>query len=465
MFSTAAATSSDETRDLVSRVIRENGYTANRSARGLSAGRTGFVGVVVPLVYPAYFSGILDGAAEALFERDLQIVLSPTRQEHDREVSVLDRLHGMTDGSLIILPEESSEELERHLDNGFRFVVIDPLMRLDERIPSVSAANTSGADQAMRHLLDLGHRRIAQIAGPRGWLATEDRRRGYRAALAAAGILPDPALEVESIPEVDPGRDAAAALLALPDPPTAIFAFNDDTAIGAIQAARARGLRVPEDLSVVGFDDVEHATIVTPALTTVRQPLAGDGANGGESLEPAARAAELRGDARRARHSTRRPRLDGPAEAGLSEHDPMADGFGCRRCYGEDPRAPGRTTRRARGRAGARGRLALPRPAAPVRRVRPAVRLDLQRGVTEGGDDAQRREIVPVSADETEALSNLDFSSFADLGGCRRHLVTEWPTNASEPAIEWVTGELRLPRSRLARSARRRSSAGRALHS
>ncbi len=265
---------SDETRDLVSRVIRENGYTANRSARGLSARRTGLVGILVPLVYPAYFSGILAGAAEALSERDLQIVLSPTGGEHDREVSVLDRLHGLSDGALIILPEESSEELERLLDGGYRFVVIDPLMPLDERIPSVSAAHTSGADQAMRHLLELGHRRIAQITGPRGWLATEDRRRGYRAALAAAGILPDPALEVEAVPEIVPGRDAAESLLDLPDPPTAIFAFNDNIAIGAIQAARARGMRVPEDLSVVGFDDVEHATIVTPALTTVRQPLA-----------------------------------------------------------------------------------------------------------------------------------------------------------------------------------------------
>jgi len=265
---------SDETRDLVSRVIRENGYTANRNARGLSAGRTGLVGVVVPLVFPAYFAYILAGAAEALFERDLQIVLSPTGNEYAREVSVFNRLHGVTDGSLIILPEESSEELERHLDNGFRFVVIDPLMQLDERIPSVSAANTSGADQAMRHLLQLGHRRIAHITGPKGWLATEDRRRGYRAALAAAGTLPDPGLEAEAIPEIDSGRDAATALLALPDPPTAIFAFNDNIAIGAVQAARARGLRVPDDLSVVGFDDVEHATIVTPALTTVRQPLA-----------------------------------------------------------------------------------------------------------------------------------------------------------------------------------------------
>jgi LacI family transcriptional regulator len=175
---------------------------------------------------------------------------------------------------MIILPVDSSVELERLLDSGYRFVVIDPLMPLAERIPSVSAAHTSGADQAMRHLLELGHRRIAQITGPRGWVATEDRRRGYRAALAAAGILPDPALEMEAVPEVDPGRAAAEHLLDLPEPPTAIFAFNDNIAVGAIQAARARGLRVPEDLSVIGFDDVENATIVSPALTTVRQPLA-----------------------------------------------------------------------------------------------------------------------------------------------------------------------------------------------
>ena len=265
----------------MSRVIRENGYTANRNARGLSAGRTGLVGVLVPLVFPAYFSGILAGAAEALSERDFQIVLSPTGHEHDREVSIVDRLHGLTDGALIILPEESSEELERLLDSGFRFVVLDPLMPLDERIPSVSAAHMSGADQAIKHLLDLGHRRVGQITGPRGWVATEDRRRGYRAALAAAGILPDPTLEREAVPEIDPGRAAAEQLLELSEPPTAIFAFNDNIAIGAIQAARARGLRVPEELSVVGFDDVEYARIVTPALTTVRQPLAEMGRTGG----------------------------------------------------------------------------------------------------------------------------------------------------------------------------------------
>jgi LacI family transcriptional regulator len=266
---------SNETRELVRRVIRERGYTTNQSARSLSAGRTGLVGVLVPLLHPAYFSGILAGAAEALYERDMRLLLSPTMHEHDREVSLLDRLlHGTTDGALLVLPEESSDELEQLLDEGYRFVVVDPLERLDERVPAVSAAHASGADQAMRHLLGLGHRRIAVITGPNGWVATEDRRRGYHAALASAGIMPDPPLEVEADFEIGGGAMAAKHLLDLPDPPTAIFAFNDNLAIGAVQAARAHGLRVPEELSIVGFDDVELATVVSPALTTIRQPLA-----------------------------------------------------------------------------------------------------------------------------------------------------------------------------------------------
>src|SRR5436309_12656724 len=107
----------EDTRELVSRIIRDNGYTANRSARGLSAGRSGLVGVLVPLVYPAYFSAILSGAAEALLERDLRVVLSPTGHQHDREVSLLERpMHGVTDGALIVMPEESNPELELLVD-------------------------------------------------------------------------------------------------------------------------------------------------------------------------------------------------------------------------------------------------------------------------------------------------------------------------------------------------------------
>jgi LacI family transcriptional regulator len=141
-------------------------------------------------------------------------------------------------------------------------------------VPTVSAAHTSGASEAVEHLLGLGHRRIAAITGPQGWIATEERRRGYRAALAAAGVMPDPRLEIEADFRTKGGLQAALSLLALDDPPTAIFAFNDMLAIGAMQAARQRGIRVPEELSVIGFDDTFEASIVTPTLTTVRQPLA-----------------------------------------------------------------------------------------------------------------------------------------------------------------------------------------------
>jgi LacI family transcriptional regulator len=207
----------------------------------------------------------------------MRIVLCPTHHEHDREVTLLERLmEGTTDGALLILPEESSEELTALHEHGHRFVIIDPLRRLDERVPAVSATHSSGASEATDHLLSLGHRRIAAITGPRGWIATEERLRGYHASLAAAGVMPDPALVAESDFHATGGVQAALALLDRDpdDRPTAIFAFNDMLAIGALQAARQRGLRVPEDVSIVGFDDTAEASLVSPALTTVRQPLA-----------------------------------------------------------------------------------------------------------------------------------------------------------------------------------------------
>jgi len=237
--------------------------------------RAGLVGALVPVVHSLYFSAILSGIAEAVYEHEMGLVLWPTRHQHANEASLLQRLvHGGTDGALIVLRDQSSEQLVRLLDDSSPFVVVDPLLRLDGRIQCVSAAHRSGADKAMQHLLALGHRRIAAITGPSGWVATEDRRSSYRAALANGGVERDPALEVEARFEIEPGAVAAGSLFELADPPTAIFAFNDSIAVGAMRAARERGVRVPEDVSVVGFDDLKYATIVSPRLTTVRQPLA-----------------------------------------------------------------------------------------------------------------------------------------------------------------------------------------------
>ena len=266
---------SPETRDAVMRVARAHNFATNRSARALSVGRTGLIGFTVPFVDESYFTAILSGAAEALYEQGQRVVLCPTHHQHEREVTLLDRLmHGATDGAIILLPEESSEELHKLQEYGYAFVVADPRQPLGDGIPAVSAGHSAGARAAVDHLLRLGHRRIALITGSRGWTATEERLEGFTTALAAAGAPFAPELVVEGHFTTDKGHAAACALLDLPEPPTAIFASNDNMAVGALRAVLERGLRVPEDVSIVGFDDTELARCVFPRLTTVRQPLA-----------------------------------------------------------------------------------------------------------------------------------------------------------------------------------------------
>ena len=266
---------SPETRETVLRVVRERGFSTNRSARALSGGRTGLVGVTLPMVHVEYFSRILWGASEALYEHDMRTVLCPTMHEHHREVTLLDRLmQGTTDGSLLLLTTETNEALKALERQGYPFVVLDPRHAVDDGIPHVTAAHWAGAKAATEHLLSLGHRRIAAITGPHGWVASVDRLDGYQAALAGAGVLPAPELIAKGNFTGESGYAAATTLLDLAERPTAIFAFNDEMAVGAMRAAEERGLRLPEDLSIVGFDDLEKAEIVTPALTTVRQPLA-----------------------------------------------------------------------------------------------------------------------------------------------------------------------------------------------
>jgi LacI family transcriptional regulator len=265
---------SSATRDVVLQHIRERGYVTSRSARALAGGRTGLIGLTVPYMVDNYFAQILTGATEAAYERDARLVVCPTRFEHDREVSLLTRLmHGTTDGALLILPSETPAELTALQRQGYPFVVVDPATPLDDAIPVVAAANWTGGKTATAHLIALGHRRIGVITGRRNEIASRDRLAGYHSALLAVELAADPALLVESDFSIDGGWRAARRLLARHQPPTAIFAFNDNMAVGALRAARELGLDVPGRLSVVGFDDVENASLVTPALTTVRQPL------------------------------------------------------------------------------------------------------------------------------------------------------------------------------------------------
>jgi len=266
---------SPATREVVLRVAREQGFSMNRNARALSGGRTGLIGVTLPMVHVEYFSRILWGASEALYEHDMRTVLCPTMHERDREVTLLEQLlQGTTDGALLLLTKESNDALRALERKGYPFVVLDPRHPVGEGTPVVSAAHWAGAKAATEHLLALGHRRIAAITGPHGWVASVHRLDGFQTALAGAGVLADPRLIAKGNFTSESGHAAATALLDLDEPPTAIFAFNDEMAVGTIRAAAERGLRVPEDLSIVGFDDVEKAELVTPALTTVRQPLA-----------------------------------------------------------------------------------------------------------------------------------------------------------------------------------------------
>ncbi|MBW6432462.1 LacI family transcriptional regulator [Actinoplanes hulinensis] len=258
------------TRERVLATIAELGRGAPRR-RGERA--TGIY-VRCPYVLTDYFGLIVSAVAEALEPHGLQVILNAgvaAQRDH-----VLTALTGRRDvaGAVLILPPEPGAELARLRDRGFPFVVLDPRTPPPRNLAAVSAAHFSGARQLAAHLVGLGHRRIGIIGGPRDWLAGENRFAGYLSPLADAGVLPTPELtRFVAEPTTELGHHAAAELLDLPERPTALLAFNDKMAIGALRAAAERGLRVPADLSVAGFDDIELGQACRPMLTTVRQPL------------------------------------------------------------------------------------------------------------------------------------------------------------------------------------------------
>jgi LacI family xylobiose transport system transcriptional regulator len=168
------------------------------------------------------------------------------------------------------LPAEYREKLQ---SRAIPFVIVDPAGDPEPGVPSVGSANWSGGVAATQHLIDHGHRRIALITGPEDMMCSVARLAGYRSALGLAGIEVEPELIRFGDFHVEGGQRHAAELLDAPSPPTAIFAGSDLQALGVLEAARMRGIRVPEQLSVVGYDDIPVARWSSPALTTVHQPL------------------------------------------------------------------------------------------------------------------------------------------------------------------------------------------------
>ena len=257
----------EQTRELVQQALDRLG--APPPARPGS----GAVYLRCPYVLTDYFGLIVSSIAETLALHGRRLVLDAGEaSQHARVLPSLPQDPAIA-GAILILPPEPSEELEALHAQGFPFVVVDPRTRLSPDIASISAANVTGARSVTAELTALGHRRIGVIGGPVEWLAGQSRIVGHTSALADTGTLMAPELVHHIEPTLEGGYAAANRLLDLSRRPTALVAFNDKVAVGAIRAAHERGLRIPQDLSVTGFDDSDLSRSTEPMLTTVRQPL------------------------------------------------------------------------------------------------------------------------------------------------------------------------------------------------
>jgi len=229
-----------------------------------------------PYVLDDYFGRVVTAVVETLALHGRRAVLDTGETARERDVLAgLVRERELA-GAVLVLPPEPVRDLEALRVARFPFVVVDPMTALPADVPSVSAAHLTSARALTAHLLGLGHRRIGIVGGPTEWLASRSRLAGHASALADVGLLPDPSLRRSVRPTAEDGYAAACDLLDAPGPggpPTAVVAFNDKVASGVLRSAAERGLRVPGDLSVTGFDDLDLARSTVPALTTAHQPL------------------------------------------------------------------------------------------------------------------------------------------------------------------------------------------------
>ncbi|NUR26561.1 MAG: LacI family DNA-binding transcriptional regulator, partial [Catenulispora sp.] len=249
------------TRERVHRAAAALGYHPNQAARALTTGRTRTIGLVVPDITNPIFSSIFQAVQGRARESGYSVLLADTGEDPATEVDLVRTLAQQVDGFLLCSPRATQEDLDPFL----RTTAVVTINHRGRQVPCVTSDNTDGARQAAEHLLALGHRRLAYVAGPAASSDNRERLRGLRTTVAAAGA------ELTDFTAVSPTYDGgtAAADLVLATSATAVIAFNDVIALGLLNRFTARGIEVPQQISLVGFDDIPFAAMTNPPLTSV----------------------------------------------------------------------------------------------------------------------------------------------------------------------------------------------------
>jgi len=263
---------SDELRAKVTAAMDELGYQPNRLARSLRRGETHTIGMIIPDGVNPFFAEVARGIEDTGFEQGYSVILCNSDGDLQKELQYTNVLNEkQVDGIIFVAAGLSQEHILGLQQRGLPVVVVD---REIPGLPvgTVITDNAQGGWLATGHLLSLGHRRIACLSGPHDLTPSAERVTGYRQALEAAGVPVEENLIPRGDFKYESGYNAMRKLFALEKPPSAVFACNDLMAMGAMTAAAESGCRVPDDLSVVGFDDIELASYTIPPLTTVRQP-------------------------------------------------------------------------------------------------------------------------------------------------------------------------------------------------
>jgi LacI family transcriptional regulator len=264
----------ERTRQRVMDAAENLGYAANPHARSLVGGNSRIIGLLVPNLDNGYVGTIMQGIDIALAQANYDLVLYTSHRHPDKESYYVRAItNGLTDGLLLVAPLVPASYIEALREQDFPYVLIDQA-DATESSSVVEATNWQGAYDATEYLIQLGHRRIAFIKGSPVVRSAADRLDGYKAALTDKGISILEELLIEGDFQQQTAYESAQRLLQSQQTlPTAIFASNDLSAFGAIDAVRECGLRIPDDISIIGFDDIPQASFVYPKLTTVRQPL------------------------------------------------------------------------------------------------------------------------------------------------------------------------------------------------